>query len=79
MTPTTSYLDTDFDVVRQNQGVTNHQNGTRLTIGTNNTSYFVDHSTVDTSVDQTISVTMQTAAADSLIVVPRQFSVTYGA
>ena len=80
LTPTTSYLDTDFDVVRQNQGVTNRQNGTRLTIGTSNTSYFGDHSTVDTSVDQTISVTMQTAAAaDSLIVVPRQFSVTYGA
>ena len=79
LTPTAAYLDTDFDVVRQNQGVTNRQNGTRLTIGSNNTTYSGDHSTVDTSVDQTISVTMQIPVTDSLIVVPRQFSVTYGA
>ena len=79
LSPTAAYLDTDFDVVRQNQGVTNRQNGTRLTIGSNNTTYSGDHSTVDTSVDQTISVTMQVPVTDSLIVVPRQFSVTYGA
>ena len=78
----TSNLDTDKECVVQNVGRQDRQIATRKNegIGANNTSYSSDHSSIDTSVDQTITVTLGlTSNTDSMVMIPRLVTVQYGA
>lgn len=84
---TTSNINILVSVTRCNVGVENRQIGVKTNSnsgswdgGTGGTSWSGDVTTIDTSVDQTISVTGQlTANTDSLILVPFFFEVQYGA
>ena len=80
---TTTNLCTDGESVRQNAGVQNKQIGNRpyAWLGYSGiTTFLGDSSSVDTSSDQTVTMTLQLASnVDSLIGVFRQHSVTYGA
>lgn len=75
--------DLDFEFIRQNTGIQTKQIGNRSAtgwLGSSFTSYSSDNSSVDTSVDQTVTFTMQlTLNRDFAILIPRQYSVTYGA
>ena len=72
---------------RQNAGVETAQIGNRTSAllsawdaGTSATSYSGDRTTIDTRVDQTVSFAIQIAATtDSVIIIPMQFTVQYGA
>ena len=78
----TSYLDSDKEAFVQNAGLQDRQIATRKNegIGGNNTSYSSDHSSIDTSVDQTLTATLGlTSNVDSMIMIPRLATVTYGA
>ena len=78
----TSSLDTDKEVVVQNAGRQDRQIATRKNdgIGVGNISYLNDNSAIDTSVDQTITVTLGlTANTDSMVMIPRLVTVQYGA
>ena len=79
---TSTNNDLDFEFIRQNAGVQTKQIGNRSAtgwLGSSFTSYSSDNSSVDTSVDQTVTFTMQLPAnTDSAILIPRQYSVTYG-
>mgnify|MGYP000866633436 CR=1 FL=1 len=80
---TTTNLCTDGESVRQNIGVQNKQIGNRpyTWLGYSGiTTFLGDSSSVDTSSDQTVTMTLQLASnVDSLIGVFRKHSVTYGA
>ena len=80
---TSTNNDLDFEFIRQNAGVQTKQIGNRSAtgwLGSSFTTYSSDNSSVDTSVDQTVTFTMQLPAnTDSAILIPRQYSVTYGA
>lgn len=87
----TSFTNTDNNrlirVSRMNMGVQNRQIGNRTNssgsawdAGTTATTWSGDVTIVDTSVDQTVSFTGQLSAnTDSIIFVPMQFTVQYGA
>lgn len=71
---------------RGNLGVTNRQIGNRVTLaygwdcGPTATTYASDVTTVDTSVDVTLTASAQIPAdTDSIIMIPMQFTVQYGA
>jgi len=84
---TTSYLNHVLLWSRQNVGVANRQIGNRQTgtagnwdCGASATNYSADHTSVDTSIDQTVIFSGQLAAnTDSIVFAPMQFSVQYGA
>lgn len=81
MSITTSSLDTDKEAVFQNAGIASAQIATRKNdgIGASSTSYSLDASSVDTSVDQTIVATIKlTANTDSAIFIPRLVTAVYG-
>ena len=79
----TTNNDLDFEFIKQNTGIQTKQIGSRGSIGwlgASFTSYSSDNTSVDTSVDQTVTFAMQLPAnTDSAILIPRQYSVTYGA
>lgn len=81
--PATSYLDSDTMYWMQNMGGTGKQLITRQGVGgvgTNYTSYGNDVLSVDTSVDQAMSFTLQLATnTDSVIAVFRSVTAQYGA
>jgi len=80
---TTSGMDLDFDFVRQNQGVQSVQIGNRTSggwFGQVQSTIFGEQSTFDTSVDQTITMTLQTdTASNSILGWLREFIARYGA
>lgn len=83
---TTGNIDQLVSSTRSNMGVVNRQIGNRTNSassawdgGSSGTSYSGDVTTVDTSVDQTISFSGQLGAnTDSIIIIPLQFIVQYG-
>lgn len=82
---TTSNLDQLVSSTRSNMGVVDRQIGNRTNSisgawdGASATTYSGDVTTVDTSVDQTISFSGQLGAnTDSIIIIPLQFIVEYG-
>jgi len=83
---TTGNLDQLVSSTRSNMGVVNQQIGNRTNAtssawdgGSSAPTYSGDVTTVDTSVDQTISFSGQLGAnTDSLIIIPLQFIVQYG-
>lgn len=78
----TAGLDSDKECFVQNAGRQDRQIATRKTegIGTNNSSYQLDHSAIDTSADQTLTVTLGLSSnVDSMVMVPRSATFTYGA
>ena len=81
---TTGYLDQLITSTKQNMGTQTRQVGNRQGVGgwdcgASFTAYASDVTTVDTSVDQTMTFTMQIPAnTDSLIMIPLQFTVQYG-
>lgn len=87
VTQTTASNDQLVASTRQNTGVETAQIGNRTSAllsawdaGTSANSYSGDRTTIDTRVDQTVSFAMQIAATtDSVIIIPMQFSVQYGA
>lgn len=82
MSVTTSSLDTDKEAIVQNAGVPTKQIATRKNdgIGASSTSYSSDASSLDTTADQAISMTMKLAAnTDGMIFVPRKITAEYGA
>lgn len=82
MAPTTTAYNNDVLAYIQNQGAENRQVNTRngLSVGSGTTSVDGDIRTVDTSVDVTVSMTMQIPAnTDGLVAVFRMFRVTKSA
>lgn len=82
-TASTSNLDLDLEFIKQNSGIDSKQIGNRTNngyLGVSQTTYVNDHTSIDTAIDQTVSFTLQCASnTDSAIIIPRQFSVIYGA
>lgn len=80
---TTTQNNVDYEFLRQNAGIETRQIGNRNAggwFGITQTTYSSDHSSIDTTVDQTVVFTMQLGAnTDSAIMVPRKFQVTFGA
>ncbi len=84
---TTSFNNQLADLTRSNMGTQSRQVGNRVVGsgggwdgGPTMTTYSSDVSTVDTSVDQVISFTGQVPVnTDSIIMIPLQFTVQYGA
>lgn len=82
-TISTSGMDLDYDFVRQNQGVQTAQIGNRTSngwLGQAQSVMSAEPTAIDTSVDQTITTTLQTdTATNSILGWLREFAVKYGA
>jgi len=83
---TTTYDDQLIRATRGNLGVTNRQIGNRIAAGfgwdcgPSGTTYASDVTTIDTSDDVTLTAAAQIPAnTDSIIMIPLQFTVQYGA
>lgn len=83
---TNTFNDQLIQASRGNMGVESRQIGNRMTTahgwdcGPTTTTYLADVTTVDTSVDVTLAATAQIPVnTDSIIMIPMQFTVQYGA
>ena len=77
----TSHLDSDIETSIQNSGTVGKQIRSRPNgpLGMSFISYGLDHTAVDTEIDQTITGTMKlNANTDHLVAIFRSFIVTYG-
>ena len=87
ITHTTTYNNQLVTASRQNQGIETAQIGVRTSsvigswdAGTSAAAYAGDRTTIDTRVDQTVAFLGQISAnTESLIIIPMQFAVQYGA